>query len=310
VRPPLRGAACLLLESNGVTSEHQTPGDRRSRSRTSADERRAVARAAGFEAAPRRHSSNHPDFEPVLVFEDVWKAFGKNIIYEGLNLTVTRGEVLTIVGGSGTGKSVLLKCLLGLLQPDQGRIFAFGQEVTGRSEAQMLPIRQRVGMLFQGAALFDSMSVAENVAWPLVSRGWTNRQRIADKVEQVLTLVDLNGMQRRMPADLSGGMRKRVGLARTIAMEPEVILYDEPTTGLDPSNIKMIDQLVVDMQEVLGVTSIVVTHDMESAFRISDRIAVLYNKGIEWAGYQDEIESAENPIVRDFVAGNVGTSVG
>lgn len=246
----------------------------------------------------------------MLVFEDVWKAFGKNVIYEGLDLTVTRGEVLTIVGGSGTGKSVLLKCLLGLLQPDRGRIFAFGQEVTGRSEAQMLPIRQRVGMLFQGAALFDSMSVAENVAWPLVARGWTNQQRIADKVEQVLTLVDLAGMQKRMPADLSGGMRKRVGLARTIAMEPEVILYDEPTTGLDPSNIKMIDQLVVDMQEILGVTSIVVTHDMESAFRISDRIAVLYNKGIEWAGYQDEIENAENPIVRDFVAGNVGSSVG
>ncbi|MCO4770501.1 MAG: ATP-binding cassette domain-containing protein [Deltaproteobacteria bacterium] len=217
-----------------------------------------------------------------------------------------RGEVLTIVGGSGTGKSVLLKCLLGLLAPDRGQIFAFGEEVTGRSETQMLPIRQRVGMLFQGAALFDSMSVAENVAWPLQARGWKDPERIAQKVEEVLTLVDLAGLQKQMPVDLSGGMRKRVGLARTLAMEPEVILYDEPTTGLDPGNIKMIDQLVVDMQEIVGVTSIVVTHDMESAFRISDRIAVLHNKHIEWVGYQDEIESADNKIVRDFVAGDVG----
>lgn len=234
------------------------------------------------------------------------KAFGSNVIYEGLNLSVMRGEVLTIVGGSGSGKSVLLKCLLGLLSPDRGTIRAFGEEVTGRTEAQMLPIRRRVGMLFQGAALFDSMTVAENVAWPLHARGWKDEDRIRERVGEVLTLVDLAGKEEQRPADLSGGMRKRVGLARTIAMEPEVLLYDEPTTGLDPSNIKMIDQLVVDMQEILGVTSVVVTHDMESAFRISDRIAVLWNKRIEWVGYQDEVAHAENPIVRNFVAGEVG----
>lgn len=280
-------------------------GDRRAADRGEGD-RRGKARPVGFEAVPRRHSQDHASFEPVLVFDDVWKAFGNNVIYEGLNLEVMRGEVLTIVGGSGTGKSVLLKCLLGLLHPDKGHIHAFGEEVTGRTEAEMLPIRKRVGMLFQGAALFDSMSVGENVAWPLTARGWTDEARIAAKVEEVLTLVDLAGLQRQMPADLSGGMRKRVGLARTLAMDPEVILYDEPTTGLDPGNIKMIDQLVVDLQEITGVTSIIVTHDMESAFRVSDRIAVLWNRHIEWVGYQDEIIGAENPIVRNFVAGNVG----
>jgi phospholipid/cholesterol/gamma-HCH transport system ATP-binding protein len=293
-----------------VSVDAPDPSDRRIRPRPSGEDRREQSRAVGFEARPRRRSADHDSFASILQFEDLWKSFGSNVIYQGLSLDVMQGEVLTIVGGSGTGKSVLLKCLLGLLRPDKGRIVAFGEEVTGRTEKEMLPIRRRVGMLFQGAALFDSMTVGENVAWPLTARGWTDAEQIADKVEQVLGLVDLAGTQRRMPADLSGGMRKRVGLARTIAMEPDVLLYDEPTTGLDPSNIKMIDQLVVDMQQHLGVTSVVVTHDMESAFRISDRIAVLWNKRIEWVGYQDEVETAENPIVRNFVAGEVGNVAG
>lgn len=255
----------------------------------------------------RRHSRDHETFEPVIVFDDLWKAFGSNVIYEGLDLTVYRGEVLTIVGGSGSGKSVLLKCLLRLLQPDRGTITAFGEEVTGRTEKGMFPIRRRIGMLFQGAALFDSMTVAENIAWPMRVHGWKDDEEIAARVADVLTRVDLPGIQNKRPAELSGGMRKRVGLARTIAIEPEVILYDEPTTGLDPTNVKMIDQLVVDMQDSLGVTSIVVTHDMDSAFRISDRIAVLWDKRIRWAGYQDEITDATDPIVMDFVNGDVGS---
>ena len=241
------------------------------------------------------------------MFEDLWKAFGRNVIYEGLDLTVFKGETLTIVGGSGTGKSVLLKCLLGLLVPDSGRITAFGEEVTGRSEPQMFPIRRRIGMLFQGAALFDSMPVAENIAWPMRIHGWKDEEQIEARVEEVLTQVDLPGIQRKRPVELSGGMRKRVGLARTISIAPEVILYDEPTTGLDPTNVKMIDQLVVDMQDTLGITSIVVTHDMDSAFRISDRIAVLWDKRIRWVGYQDEISSAADPIVMEFVEGDVGS---
>ena len=263
---------------------------------------------SGFSAPPRRRSADHDQYEELLRFEDIWKAFGRNVIYEGLDLTVLRGEVLTIVGGSGTGKSVLLKCLLGLLEPDRGRIYAFGEEVTGRSEEDMLPVRKRVGMLFQGAALFDSMSVYENVAWPMRTHGERDEEVIRARVHELLGLLDLHGVVDSMPAELSSGFAKRVGLARTLAVQPDVILYDEPTTGLDPSNIKMVDQLVVDMQEELGVTSIVVTHDMDSAFRISDRIAVLWNKGIEWVGYQDEIESAENPIVRNFVSGDVGVA--
>ena len=256
---------------------------------------------------PRRRSGDHADREPVIVFDDLWKAFGRNVIYEGLDLTVYRGETLTIVGGSGTGKSVLLKCLLRLLVPDRGSITAFGDEVTGRTEQQMFPLRRRIGMLFQGAALFDSMTVGDNIAWPMRVHGWTDEDAIAAKVADVLTRVDLPGIQDQRPVDLSGGMRKRVGLARTIAVEPEVILYDEPTTGLDPTNVKMIDQLVVDMQHGLGVTSIVVTHDMDSAFRISDRIAVLWDKRIRWVGYQDEISDATDPIVMDFVNGDVGS---
>ena len=257
---------------------------------------------------PRRHSRDHAEREPVIVFDDLWKAFGSNVIYEGLDLTVYKGEILTIVGGSGTGKSVLLKCLLRLLVPDRGRVTAFGEEVTGRTEAQMFPIRRRIGMLFQGAALFDSMTLADNIAWPMRMHGWTDEEQIAARVEEVLTQVDLPGIQRKRPIELSGGMRKRVGLARTISIAPEVILYDEPTTGLDPTNVKMIDQLVVDMQDTMGVTSIVVTHDMDSAFRISDRIAVLWDKRIRWAGYQDEISEAADPIVMDFVNGDVGSA--
>ena len=242
----------------------------------------------------------------VVTFENIWKAFGPNEIYRGLDLTVHKGETLTIVGGSGTGKSVLLKCLLRLLLPDQGRITAFGEEVTGRSEEEMLPIRSRIGMLFQGAALFDSLSVADNVAYPLRQQNWGDEDRIRDRVAEVLEMVNLPGIQRKWPAELSGGMKKRVGLARAIALEPEVILYDEPTTGLDPTNVKRIDELILDMQRRLGVTSIVVTHDMGSAFRVSDRLAMLYDKRIVWCGFKDEVDSADEPIVQDFIQGNIG----
>jgi phospholipid/cholesterol/gamma-HCH transport system ATP-binding protein len=244
--------------------------------------------------------------EPVIIFEDLWKAFGRNSIYEGVNLTVYRGETLTIVGGSGTGKSVLLKCLLRLLIPDRGRITAFGEEVTGRDERDMVEIRRRIGMLFQGAALFDSLSVRENIAYPLREHGWKNEAKITQRVTEVLEMVNLEGVEKKMPAELSGGMKKRVGLARAIAIEPEVILYDEPTTGLDPTNVKRIDQLVIDMQARLGVTSIVVTHDMGSAFRVSDRLAMLYDRKIVWTGAKEDVDRAEHPIVKSFIEGNIG----
>jgi phospholipid/cholesterol/gamma-HCH transport system ATP-binding protein len=255
----------------------------------------------GWERPPRKNLG-----EAVIEFHGIWKAFGPNSIYEGLDLTIHRGETITIVGGSGTGKSVLLKCLLRLLVPDRGRILAFGEEVTGRNEAQMQEIRRRIGMLFQGAALFDSLNVLDNIAYPLREHGWRDEGKIESRVAEVLDLVNLPGVERKWPAELSGGMKKRVGLARAIAIEPEVILYDEPTTGLDPTNVKRIDQLIIDMQERLNVTSIVVTHDMDSAFRVSDRLAMLYDRRIVWCGFKDEVAEATNPVVQDFIHGNIG----
>ena len=265
-----------------------------------AGDRRAEERRRGH----RRHRRELG--EPLIVFSDIWKRFGPTVIYEGLDLVVHRGETITIVGGSGTGKSVLLKCLLGLIRPDKGHIEAFGEEVSGRSEQEMRPIRARIGMLFQGAALFDSLNVSENVAYPLRQHGWRDEAAITHRVAQVLDMVNLPGIEGKWPAELSGGMKKRVGLARAIAIEPEVLLYDEPTTGLDPTNVKRIDQLILDLQERLGVTSIVVTHDMDSAFRVSDRLAMLYDRRIVWTGFKDEVEEAEDPVVRAFIDGNIG----
>jgi phospholipid/cholesterol/gamma-HCH transport system ATP-binding protein len=178
--------------------------------------------------------------------------------------------------------------------------------VTGRDERQMRPIRARIGMLFQGSALFDSLCVADNIAYPLRQHGWRDTARITERVAEVLEMVNLPGIERKWPAELSGGMKKRVGLARAIAIQPEVLLYDEPTTGLDPTNVKRIDELILDLQERLGVTSLVVTHDMDSAFRVSDRLAMLYDKKIVWAGFKDEVENADNPVVRAFIEGNIG----
>ena len=263
------------------------------------DDRRDVERRHG-ERRTRRELG-----PPLIVFEDIWKAFGSNSIYEGLDLTVYAGETLTVVGGSGSGKSVLLKCLLRLLRPDRGRITAFGEDVTDLPEREMGALRRRVGMLFQGAALFDSLNVRDNISYPLRQHGWTDDERIDARVAETLEMVNLPGIERKWPAELSGGMKKRVGLARAIAIEPEVILYDEPTTGLDPTNVKRIDQLILDMQSRLGVTSIVVTHDMDSAFRVSDRLAMLYEKKIVWAGFKDEVTTADNPVVQDFINGDI-----
>ncbi len=251
-----------------------------------------------------RRSRKEPG-PPLIVFEDVWKAFGPVKIYEGLNLTIRKGETITIVGGSGTGKSVLLKCLLRLLTVDRGNITAFGEQVTGRSEREMLPIRRRIGMLFQGAALFDSLNTFENVAYPLRQHKWGTDAEIRERVGWCLEQVNMPGIEHKWPSELSGGMKKRVGLARAIAMEPEVILYDEPTTGLDPTNVRKIDALILALQERLQVTSVVVTHDMDSAFRVSDRIAMLWQRRIDWVGYTDEVWEAENPIVRNFVNGEI-----
>jgi phospholipid/cholesterol/gamma-HCH transport system ATP-binding protein len=243
--------------------------------------------------------------EPIIQFRDVKKAFGPKVIYRGLNLDVYSGETITILGGSGVGKSVMLKLLIGLLEVDGGSITFHGEEITTMSEARIGVIRQRIAMLFQGAALFDSISVGENVAYGLHEhyRATMNERQIAERVDWALSLVGMPGIEHMRPADLSGGMKKRVGLARAIAVRPEVLLYDEPTTGLDPINTERINQLIQGLKQSIGVTSIVVTHDMKSAFSISDRLAMVHSGGIILAATSEEFRASDDPRVAHFISG-------
>ncbi len=242
----------------------------------------------------------------LIRFRGVRKAFGDKVVYRGLNLEMNRGEVLTVVGGSGVGKSVMLKLLIGLLKADAGSIQFDGEEVTKMDEGELAHVRQRIAMLFQSGALFDSLSVGENVAYGLEEhfRKKMSVGEIKDRVDWALSLVDLPGIELMRPADLSGGMRKRVGLARAIAVRPEVVLYDEPTTGLDPINTARVNHLIMGLQERLRITSIVVTHDMKSAFTVSDRMAMVHTGRIICAGTVDEFRASEDVRVKDFVEGN------
>lgn len=243
--------------------------------------------------------------EPAIRLAGVRKSFDSLAVLQGVDLAVAPGETITIIGGSGTGKSVLLRLIIGLLKPDAGRIWIDGEEITGRPEAGLVPIRRKVGMLFQGAALFDSLTVAENVAFPLREHTRMSEAAIRERVREVLDLVGLPGVEEKEPAELSGGMKKRVGLARAIALQPRIILYDEPTTGLDPSNTEKIAELIMDLKEKLGVTSVVVTHDMHTAFKVSDRLALLHHGRIAVAGTPAEIEHSDSTLVRDFISGHL-----
>ena len=243
---------------------------------------------------------------PIISFRGVDKAFADNVVFKGLDLDVFSGETLTVIGGSGVGKSVMLKLLIGLLPVDEGSIVAFGDQVTAMNERQLLAVRSRVAMLFQGAALFDSLTVEENIKYPLIEHGWGSRAEMDARVRDVLEMVDLPGIQRLKPAELSGGMRKRVGLARAIAIEPEVILYDEPTTGLDPVNVRRINGLILSLQKRLGITSIVVTHDMDTVFTVSDRLAMVYENSIAFAGTPEEAKTSEFRYLREFIKGGMG----
>ncbi len=240
----------------------------------------------------------------LIEFRGVKKAFGPKVIYRGLDLHIEKGEALTIIGGSGQGKSVMLRMLIGLLDIDDGEIVFDGQQISGLSEADYLPIRRRVAMLFQAAALFDSMSVGENVAYGLRSVGELSEAEITERVRESLGYVGLEGREDLWPGGLSSGMKKRVGLARAIAMRPDVLLYDEPTTGLDPININRIIDLILHLQSTLNITSVVVTHDMYTALRVSNRIAMISGGGIIFSGGIDEIVTCEDPRVRDFIEGN------
>ncbi len=244
--------------------------------------------------------------EPIIRFHKVQKAFGKNVIYTDMTLDVFKGQTLTIIGGSGTGKSVALKLLIRLLKLDAGAISAFGYDVGSLDPKGLLEHRRRVAMLFQGAALFDSLTVEQNIKYPLIEHGWKSEKEMDDRVAECLHLVGMPDVQKMKPAELSGGMKKRVGLARAIAVKPEVILWDEPTTGLDPINVRRINGLILDMQKQLGVTSIVVTHDMDSAFTVTDRIAFLWDKTIKWCGHKNDAQHSGIPALEEFVRGGRG----
>src|SRR3982751_597560 len=234
---------------------------------------------------------------------DVYKSFGPKRVLEGFTLEVAEGETMVIIGYSGTGKSVAIKHIVGLLEPDRGQVWVDDREVPRLPRRELYELRSHIGYVFQFAALFDSMTVGENVAMGLRKQGELDEKEITDRVNEALELVDLPDVNNRMPAELSGGMRKRVGIARAIALRPKYILYDEPTTGLDPVTAATIDLLMVRMREKLNVTGVVITHDMRSAFTVGTRIAMLYQGRVRWEGTIDEIKTTTDPVVRQFVEG-------
>ena len=231
------------------------------------------------------------------------KSFGSQRILDNVDLRIESGESAVIIGRSGGGKSVLLKHLIALLKPDSGDVLVDGESILPLNERQLLRVREKFGMVFQGAALFDSMTVEENVAFPLMRKKNFTPAEITRRVAAALDLVDLPGTQRKNPAELSGGMRKRVGLARAIIYEPQIILYDEPTTGLDPIMSDSIDKLIIRVRDQLKVTSVVVTHDMRSARRVGNHVFMLHNKRVYASGTPEAIFASQDPIVRQFIDG-------
>ncbi len=239
----------------------------------------------------------------MIVIENLHKSFGDNKVLRGVNLKIEKGKTFVIIGRSGCGKSVLLKHIIGILKPDKGRILIDGRDITKLDERKLNEVRKKFGMLFQGAALFDSLTVEENVGFGLGRHTNLSREETRRIVNEKLGLVGLVRIESLKPAELSGGMKKRVGLARAIAMEPEIVLYDEPTTGVDPIMGDAINELIIELHDKLKITSIAVTHDMASAYKIADRIAMLYEGKIIEVGTPKEIKNTKNPVVRQFITG-------
>ncbi len=276
------GLAKIFSRNKGITSEPKLPM-----------EDKKLADSASIPA------------DTMILLREVHKSFGANHVLRGVNLEVKRGESMVVIGGSGTGKSVLIKCVIGLLRHDRGEIYVDGQEISHLTEEEWNELRKKFGMLFQRDALFDSLTVWENVGFALRRHTNLSDEEIKSIAIEKLKLVGLQNVENLMPAELSGGMRKRVSLARAIAMEPAILLYDEPTTGLDPIMANVINELIVTMREKLQVTSIAITHDMVSAYRIADRIAMLYQGKIIEVGTPEEIKSSPNEIVQQFIRGEV-----
>ncbi len=243
--------------------------------------------------------------EPIVSFRGVRKAFGEKVVLDGLDLDLQRGQTSVILGPSGTGKSVLLKLLVGLMEPDAGTIRVDGVDVVGATERELFALRKKIGMLFQDGALFDSMTVGENIAFPLRRHTTLSEAEIDDAVALRLEQVGLPGIEEQMPSSLSGGMRKRVSLARAVVMEPDIVLFDEPNSGLDPVTSDEIDALIGRRKEELGMTFVVIRHDIGGAFAVADRIAMLYNGALVAEGTPDEVLRSPDPFVRRFLARNM-----
>ncbi|MCQ9206588.1 MAG: ABC transporter ATP-binding protein [Omnitrophica bacterium] len=244
------------------------------------------------------------DKEIAVKTEGLVKKFDTMTVLDGVDIEIYKGETFVIMGGSGCGKSTLLRHMISTMKPDRGKVFLLGKEITGLGEDELDKIKKKIGMSFQGSALFDSMTVGENVSLPL-----REHTKLADSVIEIvvkmkLELVGLRGFENLMPSQLSGGMKKRVGLARAIVMDPEIVFYDEPTSGLDPIVAGVIDKLIIDLSKKLSITTVVVTHDMGSVFRIADRIAMLYEGKVVEVGTKDEIKNSKNGIVKQFISGN------
>lgn len=241
--------------------------------------------------------------QPFIELRGVCKRFGKQEILRGIDLSLYHGETLVIIGPSGEGKTVMMKHIIGLIRPDEGDVFVDGIKVNGLREREMAPIRQKVSMLFQNAALFDSMTVEDNVAFPLIEAGVKDKNEIKQRVREALEVVDLQDHMKKLPVNLSGGMRKRAGIARAIVGRSQCILYDEPTASLDPVGSDVIDQMILRMQRRFKVTSIVVTHDMKSLFKIADRVAMLRRGVIRFLGTPDELRQCQDKEIQDFIEG-------
>lgn len=240
----------------------------------------------------------------MIKVKNLYKSFGKKHVLCGVDLTVNDGETLVVIGGSGTGKSMLLKNIVGLIKPDKGNIIIDGTDVTKASKQELFNVQKNIGYLFQEAALFDSMTIEENVAFGLRNLSNLSEQEIKERVTSCLNMVGLRDIEKLKPAALSGGMKKRVGLARAIAYRPKYVFYDEPTTGLDPIMSDVIGSLILYLKKELNITSIVVTHDMQSAYKIADRIIMLYLGKVIFNGTVDEVKNTKNKYVRQFVEGS------
>ena len=240
--------------------------------------------------------------EPMIEVRDLYKSFGGNQVLKGVSLMIERGTTTVVLGGSGSGKTVLMKHIMGLFKPDKGEVIVDGENVSAMDRQELAKFRTRMGMVFQSAALFDSMTVGENVAFPLREHTKLPEEQIQARVREKLAVVELRGVEEKFPAELSGGMRKRVGLARAIVRDPKIVLYDEPTTGLDPLTTESVDEMIISAREKLGVTSVVISHDIGSAFHIGDVIAMLHDGRIVEMGPPEKLRRSKEPHTQHFLA--------